>query len=425
MQLGEAKEEFLSELKGQPKTKKLTFVEGVAMLVGTNIGIGILSIAYTSKNAGFFPLLFWLFVAGILSTITMLYIAETSMRTKEPLQLTGLCIKYMGRSAKWLMFLSVAVTSIGALVAYEQASARILNTLFNIPNSLGSILFFFPAAFVLWLGLKAVGRGEKQIVGLMFALLCVLIAATLFKEKTNFSFLLEFGEHYVLASIPIFNVVVFVYSSQYIVPEMARGLSHKPELLPKAIVLGNIITFCMLTLIPLSAISIEGLQNVSDVVTLSWGKAIGDWAYYLANVFALCAIITSYWGLGNMFLTNIANYINVDADKNLRVRFFILLLVVIPPLLLVLFNAVESVDEALYWPGVVGALILSFFPIILLHQARKIREQESNYICGAFLTSWGVKALIVFVYLSATLGSVLSHYGFLNEVMNAFAKFFA
>lgn len=202
MQLGEAKEEFLSELKGQPKTKKLTFVEGVAMLVGTNIGIGILSIAYTSKNAGFFPLLFWLFVAGILSTITMLYIAETSMRTKEPLQLTGLCIKYMGRSAKWLMFLSVAVTSIGALVAYEQASARILNTLFNIPNSLGSILFFFPAAFVLWLGLKAVGRGEKQIVGLMFALLCVLIAATLFKEKTNFSFLLEFGEHYVLASIP-------------------------------------------------------------------------------------------------------------------------------------------------------------------------------------------------------------------------------
>ncbi|MCX2682260.1 amino acid permease [Campylobacter sp. MIT 21-1685] len=423
MQLKEVRQEFLSELKGHPKTKKLTFLEGVAMLVGTNIGIGILSIAYTSKNAGFFPLLFWLVLAGILSTITMLYIAETSMRTKQHLQLTGLCSKYMGTSAKWLMFLSTAVTSIGALVAYEQASGRILNELFSISNSLGSIVFFFPAAFVLWLGLKAIGRGEKQIVGVMFGILCVLIIATLFKESTNFSHLFEFGEHYVIASIPIFNVVVFVYSSQYIVPEMAKGFSHKPDLLPKAIVIGNIITFCMLALIPLSAISIEGLQNISDVVTLSWGKAIGQWAYYLANLFALCAILTSYWGLGGMFVTNIANYINVNADKNLIVRFFILLLVVIPPLVLVLCNAVESVDQALYWPGVVGALILSFFPIILLHNSRKMNEKKTKYICSKFLTNRFVKFLIIIVYLSATLGSVLSHYGILNELIFSFMIF--
>lgn len=417
MQIQEAKKEFLSELKGHPKTKNLTFIEGVAMLVGTNIGIGILTITHTAKNTGFFPLLFWLIVAGFLSAITMLYIAEASMRTKGHLQLTGLCIKYLGVPAKWLMFLSVAVTSIGSLVAYESASGRILNELFGIPENFGSILFFFPAAFVLWLGLKAIGRGEKQIVAVMFLILCVLIFCTFLKQNTKFIHLLELGENYIQASIPVFNVAVFVYSSQYIVPEMARGFQHNPKLLPKAIVLGNFITFCILALIPLSAISLEGLQNVSDVVTISWGKAIGEWAYYPANIFALCAIITSYWGLGAMFLTNIADQINVNPDK-IKSRFFILLFVVIPPLLLVLFNVAKSVDEALYWPGVVGALVLSSFPILILSKARKFKEQESGYICGKFITSLPIKALIIMVYLIATLGSILQHYGFLDEILS-------
>ena len=416
MKLKDAKQEFIAELKGHPKTKQLTFLEGVAMLVGTNIGIGILSIAHTSKSAGFLPLLFWLIVAGFLSTITMLYIAEANLRTREKLQLTGLCVKYLGTPAKWVMFLSVAVTSIGALMAYEKASGRILNELLSIPNAIGSILFFIPAALVLWLGLKAIGRGEKQIVGIMFGILCLLVIFTLFKQKTDFKHLLELGENYIVASVPIFNVIVFVYSSQYIVPEMCRGFALTPQKLPKAIILGNIITFAMLTLIPLSAIAIEGLQNVSDVVTLSWGKAIGEWAYYIANIFALCAILTSYWALGGMFLTNIANHINTDVENNLKSRFLILLFVVIPPLLFVLLDLIESVDQALYYPGVVGALVLSLFPILILHKARKLNEQRTDYVCPSYLTSWAVKALIIVVYLSATFGSILQHFGLLTQV---------
>jgi hypothetical protein len=35
--------------------------------------------------------------------------------------------------------------------------------------------------------------------------------------------------------VPVFNVVAFCFSAQYIVPEMARGFADKPEKLPKAI----------------------------------------------------------------------------------------------------------------------------------------------------------------------------------------------
>ena len=405
MTINEAKQEFISELKGHPKTKKLTFMEGVAMLVGTNIGIGILSIAHTAKNAGFLPLFFWLVVGGILSVITMLYVAEATLRTKSHLQMTGLSTRYIGGIAKYIMFLSIAVTAIGALIAYEKAAGEYASDIFGISKELGSILFFIPAAGVLWLGLKAIGRGEKQVVTIMFVILCVLIVATFFKENINFGYLAEMHINW-SAIIPIFNTVVFVYSSQYVVPEMARGFAHKPELLPRAIILGTFITFCMLSLVPLSAIIIEGLENVSEVVTISWGKAIGDWAYLIANLFGLFAILTSYWGLGGMFVTNIGDQINKDCDNDLKTRFFVILFVSVVPLMLVLFNVVNSIEEALYWPGVVGGIVLSFFPILILQNSRKRGDMQPAWQCPSIIANFWVKAIVVITYLTATLLSI-------------------
>lgn len=96
---------------------RLTLLEGIGMIVGANIGAGILSLAYGSKNAGWPILVFWVIVAGILTTVTMLYVAETTLRTKKNLQLSGLAEKYIGKVGSWLMFLSVAANSLGAMIA--------------------------------------------------------------------------------------------------------------------------------------------------------------------------------------------------------------------------------------------------------------------------------------------------------------------
>ena len=53
------------------KAEKITFAEGVFMIVGTNIGAGILSVSYAARKAGYLPLLFWLVVVGIITTITI------------------------------------------------------------------------------------------------------------------------------------------------------------------------------------------------------------------------------------------------------------------------------------------------------------------------------------------------------------------
>lgn len=158
---------FSPVLTGRERTavpaKSLSFVEGVSMIVGTNIGAGVLSIAYASSKAGFLPLLFWLVLVGSLTTVTMLYVAESTLRTRKHLQLSGLSKRYVGSFGALMMFLSVCVNSVGALTAYMTGSGKLLHSLFGISPALGSVLFFVPAAGVLYLGLKAIGRGEKFI----------------------------------------------------------------------------------------------------------------------------------------------------------------------------------------------------------------------------------------------------------------------
>ncbi|MGP2963306.1 aromatic amino acid transport family protein [Serratia ureilytica] len=388
--------------------KSLSFLEGVAMIVGTNIGAGVLSIAYASSKAGFLPLLFWLVLVGSLTTITMLYVAESTLRTRAHLQLSGLAKRYVGGLGAWLMFASVCVNSVGALTAYMTGSGKLLQSLFGISPALGSLLFFVPAAGVLYLGLKAIGRGEKFISIGMVVMLTALVAATLLKDTTQMRNLLDGDWRYM---VPVFNVVVFCFSAQYIVPEMARGFADKPEQLPKAIIVGMVVTFILLAAVPMSVIALSGLDDISDVATISWGQALGQWAFFSANIFALCAMLTSYWGLGGSFLTNIFDKFRLGNDELPLRRFGVLLLVVVPPFALA-YSGLVSFVNALYFAGVFSGVILSIMPMLILRGARKHGDQPPRWQCN-WITHPLLQISIVLLYLASAVYAIASLLGYL------------
>lgn len=388
------------------KTEKITFVEGVAMIVGTNIGAGILGISYAARQAGYLPLLFWLVVAGLITTVTMLYVAEATLRTRQHEQLSGLAQRYVGTAGSWLMFASVAVNALGALIAYMSGSGDLMHSLFGIDKRLGSILFFIPAAAVLALGLKALGRSEKWITALMVAMLAVLIVATLVFPSTDFSRLLEGNWIYM---VPVFNLVVFIYCAQYIVPEIARGLSHAPTQLPKAIVTGMFCTFSLIALVPLSVISLNGLDNISQVATISWGNALGSWAFLMANGFALFAMLTSYWGIGGSFLTNIADRFSWRVDDSLKIRAGAVSLVAIPPFVLAYSGLVGFVD-ALYFAGVFSGVVLSIVPYLIVRGARRHGNRTPEWTCPAWMTNPLIYITIFIMYSASAVYAVLAKF---------------
>lgn len=68
---------------------------------------------------------------------------------------------------------------------------------------------------MLYLGLSAIGKGEKFISIGMVSMILILVAATLLNDNTEFARLLDGDWIYM---VPVFNIAVFCFSAQYIVP---------------------------------------------------------------------------------------------------------------------------------------------------------------------------------------------------------------
>ena len=383
--------------EGALKVTKLTMYEAMAIIVGANIGSGILGLAYSTRLAGWPILLLWLIVAGVFTTFSMLYVAESALRTKKPLQLPGLAEKYVGKAGSVLVFISVCANSIGCMIAYTSGSGNILCTLLGLPNWAGSLLFTVPCVLVVWFGLKATGLWEKFMSTGMVVLLAVIIIASFLSGKADVSRAVYANWTY---AVPLLSSAIFCYIAQYAVPELARGMRHIPKKLPVAIILGMFITGVLLAVVPLAVLSLTGADKVTQVATLAWGEALGTWALYTANIFALCAMMTSYWAVGGSMLTNIVDMFKLKDEKETKTRLIAIACTVLPPFILAYAGLVSFVD-AIGWAGTFGGVIMSIVPVLMVNNARKKGDIEPEWKCGWYAHPAVQGAIIVIFGLAA------------------------
>ena len=383
--------------EGALKVTKLTMYEAMAIIVGANIGSGILGLAYSTRLAGWPILLLWLIVAGLFTTFSMLYVAESALRTKKPLQLPGLAEKYVGKAGSVLVFISVCANSIGCMIAYTSGSGNILCTLLGLPNWAGSLLFTVPCVLVVWFGLKATGLWEKFMSTGMVVLLAVIIIASFLSGKADVSRAMYANWKY---AVPLLSSAIFCYIAQYAVPELARGMRHTPKKLPVAIILGMFITGVLLAVVPLAVLSLTGADIVTQVATLAWGEALGTWALYTANIFALCAMMTSYWAVGGSMLTNIVDMFKLKDEKDTKTRLIAIACTVLPPFILAYAGLVSFVD-AIGWAGTFGGVIMSIVPVLMVNNARKKGDIEPEWKCGWYAHPAVQGAIIVIFGLAA------------------------
>ena len=390
--------------EGALKVTKLTLYEAVAIIVGANVGSGILGLAYSSRLAGWPILVLWLAVAGLFTTFSMLYVAESALRTKKPLQLPGLAEKYVGKVGSVLIFISVCANSIGCMVAYTTGSGNILCTLLGLPN----LLFTVPCVLVVWFGLKATGLWEKFMSTGMVVLLGIIVIASFLSGKADVSRAVYANWTY---AVPLLSSAIFCYIAQYAVPELARGMRHTPKKLPVAIILGMFITGVLLAVVPLAVLSLTGAEEVTQVATLAWGQALGTWALYTANIFALCAMMTSYWAVGGSMLTNIVDMFKLKDEKDTKTRLIAIACTVLPPFILAYAGLVSFID-AIGWAGTFGGVIMSIVPVLMLNNARKKGDIEPEWKCGWYAHP-AVQGMIIVIFSLAAIYFICSMIGIL------------
>lgn len=389
----------------------LRALETIGIIIGTNIGAGVLGMAYAARKAGYLPLLACLIITCILCIITMLYVAEACLRTRGNKQLSGLSKRYVGSLGGWLIFLAVAANSFGALVAYMAGSGNILSDFFGeygLSREMGSLVFFVPAVLVLYLGLKVLGTSEQLISSGMVAIIVSLIGATTLHQDTELVHLWQSQWQYV---VPVFNLAVFVFGAQFLVPELVRGNLTTPEKLPRLIIVGMLLTCLLVAAIPASVIALVGVDELSEVATLSWGRALGSWAYYVANSFALLAMLTSYWGLGGCLFSNIFDHFRLGSEVHKDKRLMVLAIVSIPPFILA-YSGAGSFVNALYFAGTFGGVLMGIIPILLLNASRRHGDQQPAFVCGWYAHPL-MQVLIVLIFAASGVYAIASLFGLL------------
>ena len=387
------------------KSHAIGFWQGVALIFGTNIGAGILSLPYAARNGGFLALAVALAIAGTLTTISMLYVAEVSLRTSEPLQLSGLAEKYMGQTGRFLVFAAIVVNSIGALIAYASGSGELVHNIFGAPPLAGTLIFYALGAYIMWKGLQATGLVEGLITSGMALIITILVTWTIAGPGIELTNLWVLKPYFI---IPIMNLAVFTFLAQYVVPEMARGMAEtKPEALPKAIIAGMSITAFTLAAVPFAALGLLGTE-VTEVVTIAWGEKLGTTAYYMANLFALLAMFTSFLAIGFTAMRNVLDIFHWPEDGWQRVA--ATALTVVPPLVIALAGLGGFVSALTYAGGFAGA-IMSVVPVLLLRISRKRGDKTPVWQVRG-VDNIAVQATIIVVYVAAFIYSVISLLGF-------------
>lgn len=383
---------------------RLSAGQGVALIFGTNIGAGVLSLPYAARNGGFLALAVALLIAGTLTTISMLYIAEVSMRTKEPLQMSGLAEKYLGNWGRWLVFAAIVINAYGALIAYAAGSGQLVNNIFGLPPVAGTLIFYAIGTFVIYRGLQATGLVEGAITTGMALIIAILCGWTFFRPGISISNVLVFHPYFI---VPILNLAVFTFLAQYVVPEIARGMQHhNPAGVPKAVIGGMIATAFTLALVPFAALGLLG-REVTEVVTIAWGEELGVVAYYLANIFALCAMLTSFIAIG---FTAMRNFLDIGKWEQHGPGRIVATLATITPPLIVAFLGLGGFVSALSYAGGFAGAVMSVIPVALLRVSRKQGDHEPQW-----RVTWQgnvvIQATIILVYGVAFIYSILSILG--------------
>lgn len=394
--------------EGALKVSRLTPMEVIFTIVGCGIGSGCLGTAYSARLAGFPVITFWLIVSGITTLFSMYYVAETALRTRKLVQLPGLAERYVGPIGKILIFLAVTLNSFSCLIAYFDGSADIINSLLGVPGWVGTLMFLIPGMLVVWMGLKAVGMAGKYLSIAMALMLIILCGASLISKDADLSRLFTSNWSY---AIPIFNVAAFSYIGQYLVPDLARGLSHDPKKLAPAMLVGQIITAALLILVPLGCFAMSPADEITEVATIAWGQALGQWALYLANIFALVAMFTSFCPISQTLISNIVDFFRLRSDSDNRIRLPIMILIYGIPLILVFGGLVGFVD-AIYFSGTFCAAIMAILPVFMVNSARKHGDIEPVWNCG-WMASKPMEAIIIILYGGTIVYAILGAFGVL------------
>lgn len=363
----------------ETKTKK--FLAGLAILIGTCIGAGVLGIPYVVAKAGFLVGLGYILFVGLIIIFINLYFGEIILRTKGRHHLPGYAEKYLGKKGKVFMQFALIFGIYSAIVAYIFGVGESFSFLFFGDSSYSLLIGLVFAGFMsllLWRGLSELKRFEKWGVGIILTLLVLIIF--LFAGRVSIENLAGLNLNYLF--LP-FGVVLFALMSFSTIPEISFILGKDKKLIKKILIVGTSVSVVFYILFALVVVGFKGLET-PEISTFALGS--------IFIVLGIFTMFTSYLALGNALRDH---FKYDDHDKRLKSWFLTAIIPIFIFLFIKLFD-LFSFTRILSIGGVVAGGSIAVLILLMIGKAKKKGDRKPEY---SIPVNWFVVGFLSLIFI--------------------------
>jgi amino acid permease len=360
----------------------------VSALISAIIGAGFLGIPYVVMQSGFkIGLLHLVFIAFILA-LTVLYLGEIALRTKENHQLTGYAEKYLGKTGKIIMFFAIAFGIYSAILAYLIAEGESLSALLfgnaNFSFQI-SIFFWFALSCIAYFGIKALKEGTSIGVILVFVLLIsifVFFSNKISPENLSYinlnNFFLPFG------------VIMFAFLAFTAIPEAKIILGEDKKLMKKSIIIAYACALLVYIIFTFIVLGYKG-QMTPRIATLALGAPF--------VLFGMITMFIAYLSL----TTSMIDSLKFDF-KEPKPRAW-LYAISIPILLFILLKVFNSLDfiKILSFAGTISGGLTAVLILLMSEKAKLSGDRKPEY---SMPNSRIIRGALIVIFVLCTIAEI-------------------
>lgn len=376
------------------KNKQLTIVESACIITGYGIGGGVMAMPYLAQRNGCLMSLLILAAAFLASFILHVMIAELAVKSGGGSQIIEVFSRYLfqGKYKKVLtlaFFVIMALVLFTNLAAYISGAAEIISKLLGISLWLSRLLFYAAAASVVLFGLKAVGVSEKLAVGVIFLLVGLLACFSMLHIQNP----LPVNAGSITEGLAYFGMGMFAFSAFFSVPQAVSGLGGDGKKVRKAVFLGLLNNFILITVITVCALLSS--TQVTEVAMIGWSKGIGSWAEMVGSLFTILAMLTTYWSI-SLALADIV-------EEQLKLSRRLCWVIATLPSLALTFAGLGGFMEFM---RLAGGLIAILIALLVVPAFRKASREPGDSLLGRWSGGW-MQILIIIAYVLMAVGNVV------------------
>lgn len=320
---------------------RITPREGLAILLGTLVGAGVLGLPYAASKVGL------LLALGILSMVMllMLFTAFIVLRLSAELggaQMSTIAQSFLGKAGGWIMYISITIMGFGAFLAYIAGVGSICTSLFGVNETFGAILFWVLASSIVFLGLEASGKIELIMGFVLFSLFIGFTVMLLPHASFENALYVDFGGIFSMV-----GVAIFAFGFHTVIPDVYRGIGDYKKT-KKILVMAFLIPTVVYAVFMVVFLLTFG-KNTPQVATQGLEAIYHKMGNIVGNALPLIAITTSYIGMGLAQQSNSTEFLGLKKPTAWA------LTVILP--IIVYLAGVKNFADVLAFAGNTGDMI--------------------------------------------------------------------